>query len=155
MPPLLPLSSERLVRHGLFLIEDGQTMFLWIGRDAIPQLVMDVFDLPSYDQLPSGKVRRCHSLTHFVAPSLPTPRRNRETDISFTDRSPSRFWTMSSLNVSTRSLPKRASCVGVHIGPISTLYAKTASQHSAYGPSARSYTIGRIRRRVISSTLIC
>ena len=57
MPPLLPPSSERLVRHGLFLIEDGQTMFLWIGRDAVPQLVMDVFDLPSYDQLPSGKVR--------------------------------------------------------------------------------------------------
>ena len=57
MPPLLPLSSERLVRHGLFLIEDGQTMFLWIGRDAVPQLVMDVFDIPSYDQLPSGKVR--------------------------------------------------------------------------------------------------
>ena len=65
MPPLLPLSSERLVRHGLFLIEDGQTMFLWIGRDAVPQLVMDVFDLPSYDQLPSGKVRRFHSLSHF------------------------------------------------------------------------------------------
>jgi len=65
MPPLLPLSSERLVRHGLFLIEDGQTMFLWIGRDAVPQLVMDVFELPSYDQLPSGKVRCCHSLFHF------------------------------------------------------------------------------------------
>ena len=65
MPPLLPLSSERLVRHGLFLIEDGQTMFLWIGRDAVPQLVMDVFDLPSYDQLPSGKVRRCHILSPF------------------------------------------------------------------------------------------
>ena len=60
MPPFLPLSSERLVRHGLFLIEDGQTMFLWIGRDAVSQLVMDVFDLPSYDQLPSGKVRRYH-----------------------------------------------------------------------------------------------
>ena len=160
MPPLLPLSSERLVRHGLFLIEDGQTMFLWIGRDAVPQLVMDVFDIPSYDQLPSGKVRRFHSLTHFnhscsTFPSQPTPRRNRETDILFTDRSPSHLWTISSLNASTRSLPKRASCVGVHTGPTSTLYAKTASQHSAYGPSAPSSMIGRIRHRVINSTLIC
>jgi hypothetical protein len=65
MPPLLPLSSERLVRHGLFLIEDGQTMFLWVGRDAVPQLVMDVFELPSYDHLPSGKVRCYYSLSHF------------------------------------------------------------------------------------------
>ena len=52
----MPLTSERLERHGLFLIEDGQTMFLWVGRDAVPQLIMDVFDLPSYDQLRGGKV---------------------------------------------------------------------------------------------------
>ena len=58
MPPPLPPTSERLERHGLFLIEDGQTIFLWIGRDAVPQLVMDVFDLPSYDQLRGGKVNK-------------------------------------------------------------------------------------------------
>ena len=57
MPPALPLTSERLERHGLFLIEDGQTIFLWVGRDAVPQLVQDVFDLPSYDVLRGGKVR--------------------------------------------------------------------------------------------------
>ena len=57
MPPPLPPTSERLERHGLFLIEDGQTIFLWIGRDAVPQLVMDVFNLPSYEQLRGGKVR--------------------------------------------------------------------------------------------------
>ncbi|KAJ7927616.1 protein transporter SEC24 [Mycena leptocephala] len=55
MPPALPLTSERLERHGLFLIEDGQTIFLWVGRDAVPQLVMDVFDLPSYEVLRGGK----------------------------------------------------------------------------------------------------
>ncbi|KAH8113877.1 CPII coat sec24 protein [Phellopilus nigrolimitatus] len=55
MPPPLPPTSERLERHGLFLIEDGQTIFLWVGRDAVPQLVMDVFGLPSYDQLRGGK----------------------------------------------------------------------------------------------------
>jgi protein transport protein SEC24 len=56
LPTPLPLSSERLERHGLFLIEDGQTIFLWVGRDAVPQLIMDVFDLPSYDVLRGGKV---------------------------------------------------------------------------------------------------
>ncbi|KZT23697.1 protein transporter SEC24 [Neolentinus lepideus HHB14362 ss-1] len=55
MPPPLPLTSERLERHGLFLIEDGQTIFLWIGRDAVPQLIVDVFNLPNYETLRSGK----------------------------------------------------------------------------------------------------
>lgn len=56
MPVPLPLTSERLERHGLYLIEDGQTIFLWVGRDAVPQLVMDVFNLPSYEVLRGGKV---------------------------------------------------------------------------------------------------
>ncbi|KAG9029729.1 COPII subunit [Tulasnella sp. JGI-2019a] len=55
LPPPLPLTSERLERHGLYLIEDGQTIFIWVGRDAVPQLVMDVFDLPGYDALRGGK----------------------------------------------------------------------------------------------------
>jgi protein transport protein SEC24 len=55
MPIPLPLTSERLERHGLFLIEDGQTIFLWVGRDAVPQLIMDVFNLPSYEVLRGGK----------------------------------------------------------------------------------------------------
>ncbi|KAI9509246.1 CPII coat sec24 protein [Russula earlei] len=55
MPPPLPLTSERLERHGLFLIEDGQTLFLWVGRDAVPQLIIDVFDLPNYETLRGGK----------------------------------------------------------------------------------------------------
>lgn len=56
LPQPLPLSAERLERHGLFLIEDGQNIFLWLGRDAVPQLVLDVFDVPNYAQLPAGKV---------------------------------------------------------------------------------------------------
>ncbi|PVF93867.1 hypothetical protein CPB86DRAFT_876799 [Serendipita vermifera] len=56
MPAPLPLTSERLVRHGLYLMEDGQSIFLWIGRDAVPQLVQDVFDAPRYDMLQSGKI---------------------------------------------------------------------------------------------------
>jgi protein transport protein SEC24 len=56
LPAPLPPTSERLERHGLFLIEDGQTMFLWVGKDAVAQLITDVFDLPNYDALRSGKV---------------------------------------------------------------------------------------------------
>jgi protein transport protein SEC24 len=56
MPPVLPLTSEKLERHGLFLMEDGLSIFLWLGRDAVPQLVQDVFALPAVEALRSGKV---------------------------------------------------------------------------------------------------
>ena len=63
MPVLLPPTSEWLLRVGLFLLEDGHSIFLWIGRDAVPQRLVDVFDAPLYDQLPpSGKVRHSFAL---------------------------------------------------------------------------------------------
>lgn len=55
LPPTCNLSSERLVPYGLYLIDDGQTQFLWVGRDAVPQLVNDVFGLPDKAQLKVGK----------------------------------------------------------------------------------------------------
>jgi protein transport protein SEC24 len=55
LPPPLPLTSERLERHGLFLMEDGQNLFLWVGVAAVPQLIKDVFDLPNYHALQGGK----------------------------------------------------------------------------------------------------
>lgn len=57
LPPPINLSSERLVPYGLYLIDDGQTQFLWVGRDAVPQLVADVFGLPDKSQLKVGKQR--------------------------------------------------------------------------------------------------
>jgi protein transport protein SEC24 len=57
LPPPVNLSSERLVPYGLYLIDDGQTQFLWVGRDAVSQLVADVFGLPDKTQLKVGKQR--------------------------------------------------------------------------------------------------
>lgn len=57
LPPALNLTSERLDRHGLHLIEDGQNMFLWLGRAAVPALVNDAFGKESYEQVQIGKVR--------------------------------------------------------------------------------------------------
>ncbi|KAI0023494.1 protein transport protein SEC24 [Xylariomycetidae sp. FL0641] len=55
LPPPLNLSSERFVSYGLYLIDDGQTQFLWVGRDAIPQLLTDVFGVQDRTQLRVGK----------------------------------------------------------------------------------------------------
>lgn len=55
LPHPMSLSSERLVSYGLYLLTDGQTNFLWVGRDAVPQLLEDVFGVPDRTQLKVGK----------------------------------------------------------------------------------------------------
>ena len=55
LPPAINLSSASLVPYGLYLIDDGQTQFLWVGREAVPQLIEDVFDIPDRSQLKVGK----------------------------------------------------------------------------------------------------
>ncbi|KAJ5679775.1 hypothetical protein N7462_008019 [Penicillium macrosclerotiorum] len=55
LPPTVNLSSGRIASYGLYLIDDGQTQFLWVGRDAVPQLVEDVFGVPDKSQLRVGK----------------------------------------------------------------------------------------------------
>lgn len=55
LPPAMNLTSERFERHGLYLIEDGQNMFIWVGHEAVPRLIQDVFDLPAYAELVGGK----------------------------------------------------------------------------------------------------
>ena len=55
MPPAMNLSSERLAPYGLYLIDDGQTQFVWLGRDAVPALVNDVFGVDDKTQVKQGK----------------------------------------------------------------------------------------------------
>ena len=55
LPPTIAASSASLIPYGLYLIDDGQTQFLWIGRDAVPQLLNDVFGIPEKTQVKLGK----------------------------------------------------------------------------------------------------
>lgn len=55
LPPAVNLSSASLVPYGLYLIDDGQTQFLWIGRDVVPQLLEDVFGVSDKMQVKVGK----------------------------------------------------------------------------------------------------
>ena len=55
MPPALNLTSGNLVPYGLYLIDDGQTQFLWLGRDAVSALIADVFGVDDKNQLKQGK----------------------------------------------------------------------------------------------------
>lgn len=55
LPPPVNLISANLVPYGLYLIDDGQTQFLWVGRDAVPQLINDVFGMSDKTTLRVGK----------------------------------------------------------------------------------------------------
>ena len=55
LPPAINLTSQVLIPYGLYLIDDGQTQFLWVGRDAVDALVGDVFDVPGQAALKVGK----------------------------------------------------------------------------------------------------
>jgi protein transport protein SEC24 len=55
LPAPVNLASDRLQAYGLYLIDDGQTQFLWVGRDTVPQLLMDVFGVAERAQVRVGK----------------------------------------------------------------------------------------------------
>ncbi|KAJ1657576.1 COPII subunit [Dispira simplex] len=56
LPPRLNLSSEKLARHGVFLLFSTCEQFLWVGRDTHPGLLQDLFGVQSYPELTSGNL---------------------------------------------------------------------------------------------------
>ncbi|KAJ3014838.1 COPII subunit [Thoreauomyces humboldtii] len=54
-PPCMNLISEKLDRQGVYLLENGLEMFLWVSRGTSAQIVHDLFDKPSYDAIVPGK----------------------------------------------------------------------------------------------------
>ncbi|CAO3653770.1 unnamed protein product [Mucor fragilis] len=56
MPPAVNLSSEKLERHGCYLVENGQRILIWIGKEAVPQLCSDLLNVPHVSQVKSGQI---------------------------------------------------------------------------------------------------
>jgi protein transport protein SEC24 len=50
-PPLIRVSVARLNPAGAYLLENGQCMFLWLGRDIPSNYLMDVFGVSSLDEV--------------------------------------------------------------------------------------------------------
>jgi protein transport protein SEC24 len=51
LPPQLPLSADQLTHEGIFLIEDGEQMLMWIGTSVAPDILRGLFGVPSVNQL--------------------------------------------------------------------------------------------------------
>ncbi|KAJ6503200.1 hypothetical protein C8R47DRAFT_941251, partial [Mycena vitilis] len=56
MPAPFPLIASWWESHGLYMIDDGQDLYLVVGRDAVPALINDVFGVENYRALQGGKV---------------------------------------------------------------------------------------------------
>jgi protein transport protein SEC24 len=54
LPEMLNLSSESMTQDGVFLLEDGETLNVWIGNSVDPGFLQTVFGVPSFDQLESA-----------------------------------------------------------------------------------------------------
>lgn len=49
LPSILNLSYERLSSNGIFLLENGQDLFLWIGRAVNPAIISTLFGLKTLE----------------------------------------------------------------------------------------------------------
>ena len=56
MPPLTNLSSEKLDRAGAFLLEDGMSMLLWIGKMISQDFLVALFGVSSLDGVDTSQV---------------------------------------------------------------------------------------------------
>ena len=56
-PPILPLSAEHIDRHGIYLMDAGTAMYLWVGRAISDALCQQVRPFRTFRTVRYGAVR--------------------------------------------------------------------------------------------------
>ena len=51
-PPLLQLSSANIDRHGVYLLDTGSRMMLWVGAAISDHFCQEIFDVPNFASVP-------------------------------------------------------------------------------------------------------
>jgi hypothetical protein len=54
--PLLQLSSANVDRNGAYLLDTGDTIYLYLGSAVNPQFCQDVFDRPNFASIQEGGI---------------------------------------------------------------------------------------------------
>ncbi|GFS08347.1 transport protein Sec24C [Elysia marginata] len=57
IPSAIRCSNERLEDNGIYLLENGLSMFLWIGHSVKPEMIQDIFAVQSAAQVDIDKVQ--------------------------------------------------------------------------------------------------
>ena len=55
-PPVLQLSSGNMDRHGVYLMDRGSAIYLWVGAAVNDTFCQDVFDVPNFTAIQDGMV---------------------------------------------------------------------------------------------------
>lgn len=55
LPEPINATISLFERYGLYLIDNSAELFLWVGGDAVPELLIDVFNTDTISQIPVGK----------------------------------------------------------------------------------------------------
>jgi hypothetical protein len=56
IPPRLHLSSENIDRHGVYILDACECIYMWIGRSVNDQFLQQVFNVKSFNELPDHLV---------------------------------------------------------------------------------------------------
>ncbi|EEA05110.1 Sec23/Sec24 trunk domain-containing protein [Cryptosporidium muris RN66] len=51
LPPMLNLTAEQMTQSAAYLLEDGESMYLWLGRAIPTSFIQQIFGVASLDQL--------------------------------------------------------------------------------------------------------
>jgi hypothetical protein len=57
LPKVVPLSSENLDNDGIFLLENGEDGFFYVGRQASSEILHQLFGVQSVEEVVSGQVK--------------------------------------------------------------------------------------------------
>lgn len=66
IPAPVRCSEERLSESGMFLLENGLSMFLWLGQACPPDLIQNLFNVPSLGHLTAEGVWHTVLLITFL-----------------------------------------------------------------------------------------
>jgi len=66
LPFMMDLTVERLSSEGIYCLENGQDAFLWVGRQADPSLLQDLFDVDSLENIDYSQVCPVMSFAYFL-----------------------------------------------------------------------------------------
>jgi len=81
LPVLCNLSSEKLDRGGIFLLEDTQTMYMWVGKQVHAEVMTKLFGVPSIEYADTTKGipvldneynTRVHNIINTIRAQRPT-----------------------------------------------------------------------------------
>lgn len=57
--PRLQLSSANIDRHGVYVMDQGENMYLMVGGAVSDTFCQEVFEVPNFMSVPEGLVSSC------------------------------------------------------------------------------------------------